>query len=318
MKIVAIGTSKFLISCVTGLTNAGHEIICLISQPEVCLPVNSVDVKKYAELLGAKYFEVEDINSDMSMKYLKELKPDIIFSAWPKLIKKEILSIPKYCVIGSHPTSLPCNRGRHPLHWQLVLKIKESLLSFFMMDEGVDSGPILLQKPYSIELNDNIKSLNDKLDQLAPKAAEELGELLHIKPFPSGQVQDHSVSNVWRKRTLYDVTIDFRMQGGDIISLVKSFSEPFSHAMICTENSMLYVVDARVNSEEIYSNNLTNIEPGKILYSEKKVLKVKVADCIVDFVLLNKLDKDFYTKSYLHPPAKYIIENPSLKKYFRQ
>ncbi len=316
MRIIALGTSSFLMSVVEGLADSGHEIICLVSQPTKSLPVNSVNIKKHSRSLNINYFEIENINSDESINYLKALEPELIFSAWPKLIKKEVLLIPKHGVIGSHPTSLPYNRGRHPLHWEIVLKIKKSMLSFFIMDEGLDSGRILLQKPYNIYSGDNIKSLSIRIDKLAVKASRELGVLLHEKTFPIGKVQNHKVSNTWRKRTLYDVTIDFRMNGNNIISLVKSFTEPFSYAMICNQDKVLYITDAYKTPKEALPNNVDNIEPGKILYMEEKLLRVKTSDSVVDFLLLDKLDSKIKMQKYLHPPIKYLIENPSLKKYY--
>ena len=73
------------------------------------------------------------INSSKSIKILSYHRADFIFVSWPKIVKADILDTPKYFCIGTHPTNLPYNRGRHPLHWIIALGISETKLSFFMI-----------------------------------------------------------------------------------------------------------------------------------------------------------------------------------------
>ena len=79
------------------------------------------------------------MNSAESLEYIRDKAPDYIFSSWPKLINNDVLAAPRYFVIGTHPTELPRNRGRHPLHWIIDLGIMKTSLSFFMMDQGIDT-----------------------------------------------------------------------------------------------------------------------------------------------------------------------------------
>jgi methionyl-tRNA formyltransferase len=65
-------------------------------------------------------------------------------------------------VAGYHPTKLPMNRGRHPLIWALALRLKNSVSTFFFMNEGADSGDILSQVDFKILYQDDAQSLYDK------------------------------------------------------------------------------------------------------------------------------------------------------------
>jgi methionyl-tRNA formyltransferase len=264
MKIIALGTSTFVISCVKGLIKSGHEIICLVSEPEKILPVNSINIKNIAGELQIPYFETDDINSHESCRFLESLKPDFIFSAWSKIIKENVLKVPLYGVIGSHPTPLPFNKGSHPLHWQIVLGIKESMLSFFKMDRGIDSGEILLQIPYNIHSSDNIKTLSDRINKLALTSALSIGEMLNRDDYGSqGKTQNHLDSNSWRKRTLFDVIIDFRMTGDNILSLIRSFTFPFSGALIINKDSFYHVMEGLKTNDSDTPVNSHFIENGK-------------------------------------------------------
>jgi methionyl-tRNA formyltransferase len=313
MKIVALGTSKFLIYSVKGLIESGHEIIALISLPKSLLPVNSVDIEKEASDFKIPYLEITDINSKGSYEAIKKLKPDLMFSAWPKIIKENIIQLPKHGVIGTHPTALPNNRGRHPLHWEIVLGIKKSMLSYFRMDKDIDAGPILLQVPYKISSKDDIQTLDDRINGLALKHSKTLGAMLNDETvFPVGTMQDNNACNTWRKRTLFDVTLDFRMSGKDILALIRSFTKPFSHAMICVENNIVHVISGAKTSLELLPLNIENIEHGKVLHVEKKMLRIKTSDSVLDLITLERVDHLLSAGSYIHPPLKYLLNSSFL------
>jgi len=315
MKIIALGTSEFIVSCVKGLINSGHEIQCLVSKPEDSYPINSINISKVAEYIEADYYETEDINSIESCKYLRSFSPDIIFSAWPNLINKTILDIPKYGVIGTHPTSLPLNRGRHPLHWLIVLGIKKTDLSFFIMNEEVDSGPILHQEEFNVA--SNIKDTIKELNSVAFDASVKVGKLLFDQKSINNSIkQDHSNSNTWRKRTLFDVTIDFRMCAKDIIALVNSFKEPFSGAIIVNHDAIYHVNDAMYTDKNELPSYTKNIEHGSILNVGKNMLRVKTGDKFLDIFTKEPLNNSIRSQKYIHPPIKYIIDNSDLRNYF--
>ena len=65
---------------------------------------------------------------------------------WSRIIGKELLAVPPKGIVGYHPAALPANRGRHPIIWALALGLKETASTFFFMDNGADSGPIISQK----------------------------------------------------------------------------------------------------------------------------------------------------------------------------
>ena len=86
-----------------------------------------------------------------------------------KLINRELLEIPKLGVVGYHPTLLPKNRGRHPLIWALVLGLTQTGSTFFFMDEGADSGPIISQEKVKITKKDTANTLYKKIEITASK-----------------------------------------------------------------------------------------------------------------------------------------------------
>jgi methionyl-tRNA formyltransferase len=300
---------------VHGLIESGCSIQGLISLPKQLLPDNSIDVRELSHEIGSEYFETDNINSDWSKDYIRSLSPDLIFSSWPKIIAPELLNIPLYGVIGTHPTALPFNKGRHLLQWQIVLGLQESRLSFFWMDSGVDSGPIILQVPYGIEPDDTISTLSDRLNTVAFSASRAVGESLISVGVPKGVPQDPMLANFWRKRDRHDVLIDFRMNGDDILALIRSFSEPYPCATILFEDHLLHVLSGE-RIEPQLNTPISYLEPGNVVGVEGYFLSVKSASTILRLRLKQNVEEMLGSSRYIHPPSKYLVRHPKLSALF--
>ena len=317
MKILALGTSQFLVNCIKGMIESGCCFAGIISLPNHLLPDNSINLEKYASEIGVTYLEVEQINSKSSKEMIKLISPDLIFSSWPKIIDSELLSIPKYGVIGTHPTSLPFNKGRHPLQWEIVLGLRESKLSYFWMDSGIDSGPIILQVPYNIEPDDTILNLSDRVDQIGYTSSRELGKMLNANRMPKGYPQDNSLSNTWRKRDRFDVLIDFRMNGDDIIALIRSFGEPYPCAGFIYEDMYINVLFGEKYMPE---NNIPieYFEPGHVIKVEENILYIKVSGEFLKIKCRQNLEKMVGKIKYIYPPSKYLTKYPKIVEIILQ
>lgn len=313
MKIIILGSSNFTLQCLLGFIKSGIEIIEIISTTKNLLPDNSEDMHFHSSKLGINYYEIDDINSINSKNHLRSLTPDLIFSSWHKIIDLEVLNIPKLGVIGSHPTNLPFNKGRHPLHWLIFLNINESKLSFFWMDSGVDSGNIIYQLPFDIDSNDDIHSLSEKINQLAFIGCEKIGKDLKNNLLSSGEVQNQNLSNTWRKRDRFDLLIDLRMNSESILNLVKSFTIPFSCARLVVNDLILHVLSAE--KFDFQSDiPLIYYEPGFIISKGSNFIIVKCYDCFIKIYFQEDVHDYFNLLKYVYSPAKYIFLHPILKE----
>jgi len=312
MRIIALGTSEFVKHCISGLLDSGQKVLLLMSLRKEFRPDNSIELSEFASEQGLDYAEVEDINSPESVAIMRTYTPDVIFSTWPKILKKPVFKVPRFCVIGTHPTALPFNRGRHPLHWEIVLGFSESKLSFFRMDEGVDTGRILLQVPYEIRAEDIIADLVARVNSVGYHASRQLGQILDLGKVPEGKEQDHIKANYWRKRTRHDVTLDLRMSAEQIFRIVRSFTLPYPCVMLLFDKYILHVVNANIVPTDLSFEELQRIEPGKIIQASGCQIRVKVADGIIDLTCQSELPPDLFGKKYIHPPSKYLVEHSDI------
>ena len=310
MNFLILGTTEFTLCCAKALIDVKGQIGAIISMPFHTRPLNSADLAVYAKKNEILYHEIEDINSKSSVELMKGYSPDYILSSWPQIIKKEVLNIPKRYIIGSHPTDLPFNRGRHPLHWLIVQGISETKLSFFKMDEGVDTGKILSKIPVKIAPNDTIRELLWKINKAAYEGIKKLYAEISREPDFEGIEQDNTRANYWRKRTPHDVTIDFRMNCISIVRTVRSFAQPYICANLIFENHIIKIHKAAKVQPTISKYELQRIEPGKIISTANRLIRIKAADGIVELESRGDLPDSLLKAKYIHPPAKYLSRWP--------
>jgi methionyl-tRNA formyltransferase len=279
MKFAYIGNVKFSFEILKYLIEKNYKPSLVITQSNKGINSDYVDLEPLCILNDIEIMKVIDINACEVVKKLKKLDLDYIFCfGWSRILKKEILDLPRHGVIGYHPAKLPQNRGRHPIIWALVLGLEETASTFFFMDEGVDSGDILSQEKVIITYEDDAMSLYNKIIETAKKQINDF--LPNLENFNYMRIpQDHSRANYWRKRTEEDGKIDFRMSSRAIYNLVRGLTKPYIGAHLIYKGNKIKIWKVK----EIECNNLKNIEPGKILFVDpvSKNIIVKAYDnCI--------------------------------------
>ena len=306
MKIVVIGADELVLNFAQILIDYKYKVSALISLPKKNLPNNSVNVKKFSLLNNIPYIETSDINSTKSISYLDGLKVDFILSTWPYIMLKNVISIPKYGVIGTHPTHLPRNKGRHPLHWLVVLGISHSSMSFFKMDETIDGGNILIQEPFIV--GDNINSANKNMGEAAEKGLISLISIIKENPNYIGKKQKKNTGNFWRKRDIYDITIDPRMSSSSITRTVDSFCYPYPLVRLYFEkNSYLNITNVSVIKIDDLDKGWEDYEHGYIISATKDSINMRVDDSVVNMVIYStNIDIERLAGKKIHPPAYYF------------
>lgn len=279
MRIIFIGTVQFSFFTLNKLFELNANIVGIVSQKASAFNSDFADLTPLAIKNNVPIYYTENINSVDSISWIKNGKSDIIFCfGWSSLLKSEILNLSPMGVLGYHPSLLPMNRGRHPLIWSLVLGLKETGSTFFFMDKGADSGPILNQKKIEIDENDNANSLYKKIVEHSLFQIEEFLPKLQNKNYKVLS-QDDSKANYWRKRGKSDGVIDWRMSSQAIYNLVRGLTKPYVGAHVETKHK-----EIKIWSVEVVNENIVNIEPGKVISIENSCIYVKSSDGIVKII----------------------------------
>lgn len=183
-----------------------------------------------AEKFNVPYKKFKKINDEENVKIIKEIDPDYIFViGLSQLVKDEIINAARKGVVGFHPAPLPKYRGRATNVWQQLLGVKESAVSVFFIDDGIDSGDILAQEPYYIGENDYCQDVLDKIDEAAIVAMRKVliglrdNTLIPVK-------QNDEEATYTLKRSPEDGLIDWNQPIKDIHLFIRAISRPYPGA----------------------------------------------------------------------------------------
>lgn len=254
------------------------NVVGIITKERSTINADFFDLAPIGERHNIPVHYAKNINSIETQLFIKERNPDIAYCfGWSQIISKEILEIPRLGVIGTHPTKLPYNRGRHPIIWALCLGLNETASTFFFMNEGADTGDIISQKEIVINYSDYAQDLYDRITKAECEQILEFTEALENNTYKRIK-QDINVGNLWRKRGKQDGIIDWRMSSRAIYNLVRALSHPYIGAEFEYGNNKYKVW----RCEEVIDASFENIEPGKIIkYASKNDFYVKAYDNIV-------------------------------------
>jgi methionyl-tRNA formyltransferase len=193
MRIIFIGTGEIGLPALHALTKSTDlHVLAIVTQPDRPvgrqLKLSPSPVKEAAYKLHLKIFQPEKIGAPASVAQLKYLKPDlIIVAAYGQILPKEILNLPPLGCLNIHTSLLPKYRGASPIHSAIAAGEKQSGVTIMWMDEGLDTGDILLQEPVTLSRRETAQTLHDRLAALgattllkAIKLIQE-GKAPHIK-----------------------------------------------------------------------------------------------------------------------------------------
>lgn len=260
-KVVFIGHSNFSLKTLRVIEEDKRfsiEGVCCSKQKS--FQSDYSDLSAFCKEKGLDFIFVDDINNESSVAWIKEREPKVIFClGWSRLVKEEVLSLPEIGVVGYHPALIPKNRGRHPLIWAICLGLRETGSSFFLMDNGADSGDLISQERMPIEANETATTLYEKMEDIALVQLRGILEDIHngeLKRSP----QDHADASYWRKRSKRDGQIDWRMSAQVIDRLIRALCPPYPGAHFVYKGQDYIVLESQVSDDE-----LENVEPGKVL-----------------------------------------------------
>lgn len=178
MRIVFMGTPEFAVPSLRQLIADGHEIVCVLTQPDkpknrgmklMPSPVKVVAMEHQIEV-----YQPATLKSGEALERLSALKPElIVVAAYGKILPKEILDLPRLGCINVHSSLLPRYRGAAPINWAILNGETETGVTIMYMAEGLDTGDIISQRATAIDPDETVESLHDRLALLG---AELLGE----------------------------------------------------------------------------------------------------------------------------------------------
>jgi methionyl-tRNA formyltransferase len=283
-----------------------HTVVCQPDKPtgrkkEIVYS----EVKNYALRENLRILQPEKIkNNESFLNELKAINPDFIFvAAYGKILTKDILNIPKLACINVHSSLLPKYRGAAPINWALINGDKETGVTIMEMDEGMDTGNIILSKKIAIEEDDNVLSLTEKLASIGCDAIGEFFKKFLETGCINSKPQDNRLSSIAPKIEKEICKIDWNKNSFDILNLIRG-SNPWPGATTTLSKSKITIWEAQLAGPAIG-------RPGSIKKIEKKMF-VSCKDKEIEIIKIQKSGKNTMDgKSFINGIS--IGEKPQFK-----
>jgi methionyl-tRNA formyltransferase len=271
VDLVFCGTPEFAVPTLNALVAAGHDIKLVVSQPDrpagrggqIAIPA----VKRRALELGLPVAQPEKIKNNPEFRgRLEALNPQaIIVVAYGRLIPKWMLDLPPQGNLNLHASLLPKYRGAAPIQWAIASGERVTGVSIMRLDEGLDTGPVLLQREVEIHPHDTAVTLSPRL---AVSGAELMIETL--SRLEAGTItarpQNHSEATLAPVLKKEDGRMDFSRPAQELLNRLRGF-QPWPGAFTTFRGKQLEIVAARVVEEILGSPGALKIHDRRLLFA---------------------------------------------------
>ena len=192
LRLVFMGTPEFAVPSLKALIDSQDNVVAVVTQPDRPKgrgrALTQSPVKELAEKQKIEVIQPPRAKEEGFIQRLKELNPDlIVVIAYGHILPKSILDIPSLGCINVHASLLPKYRGASPINWAIIEGEVETGVTTILMDEGMDTGDILLAEKTEIDKDDNYEKLQKKLSFLGAELLLETIESIKeetLKPVP--------------------------------------------------------------------------------------------------------------------------------------
>jgi methionyl-tRNA formyltransferase len=167
-RILFMGTPAFALPALEMLHKSSYPVIAVVTQPDRPAGRGQKEIAPPVKLLAAKLslpvLQPENIKDQSFLEIFHQLQPEmLVVAAYGQILPKSILDFPPLGCLNIHPSLLPAYRGAAPINWAIIRGEKKTGITIMLMDEGMDSGDILLQQETLIDVAENYGQLHDRL-----------------------------------------------------------------------------------------------------------------------------------------------------------
>ncbi|HYM38420.1 MAG TPA: methionyl-tRNA formyltransferase [Nitrospiraceae bacterium] len=272
MRIVFMGTPEFSVPSLAALLTSEHSVAGVVTQPDrpkgrgqelAASPVKQLALQHTIPILQpAKMKDPAFLNT------LSAWKPDLIaVTAFGRILPKVVLDLPPHGCINVHASLLPKYRGAGPIQWAIIRGEYETGITTMLMDEGMDTGAILLQEKVSIAPDDTAGTLSSKLATIGGRLLMETLSRLQsgiVVPRP----QDHSQATMAPLLKKEDGLLDWTMPSLDLANRVRGLSPwPGAHTYLGEDRWVIW-------KAAVQDQSATAASAGTIMEATKEGLLV--------------------------------------------
>jgi methionyl-tRNA formyltransferase len=228
LKIIFAGTPEFAAVALRTLIESHHEVVAVYTQPDRPsgrgLKLTHSAVKEVAINYKLPVYQPANLKSESDQQVIADFHADVmVVAAYGLILPAAILAMPRLGCINIHGSLLPRWRGAAPIQRAIYAGDAKTGVTIMQMDQGLDTGPILLTREYTIEPEDNSQTLYDKLSVIGANACLETLDLLaenKITPI----AQDNSLATYAQKISKEEALIDWQQPALELEYEIRAFN----------------------------------------------------------------------------------------------
>ena len=283
-----MGTPDFAVGTLKALVETGHEVVAVVTQPDkpkgrskelVFSPVKEEAVK-----LGIEVLQPEKARDEEFVEKLRAYGADIfVVVAFGQLLPKSIIDMPRLGCVNVHASLLPEYRGASPIQWAVIDGREYSGVTTMKMDEGLDTGDILLVRKVKLEKKETGGSLFDRLSVVGAELLIDTLKGLEegtITPVPQDDTKSSYVKML--KKSMGE--LDFSRTAHDIECLIRGLN-PWPSAFTYIDGKMLKIWDADV-ADNISEVQTEEVKPGQVVMVGKNTFTIA---CGQGYLVVNEV-----------------------------
>ena len=306
MKVIFMGTPDFSVGTLEALVEAGHEVCLVVTQPDKPKgrgkEMQFTPVKEAAVKHGIEVYQPRKIREPECVEKLKQYNADImVVVAFGQILPKEILEMTSYGCVNVHASLLPKYRGAAPIQWSIIDGEEVTGVTTMQMDEGLDTGDMLLKTEVPITKEETGESLHDKLAEAgAALCVETLAKLQEGSIVPEKQGESTTAYAKMLDKKLGN--IDWSKSAVEIERLVRGLNS-WPSAYTHWKQKVMKIWKA-----EVVTDNSSK-EPGVVAKVEKDGFYVQTGDGLLKVLELQipgkkRMDAGAFLRGYTLEPGE--------------
>jgi len=280
MRIICMGTPDFAVYTLEALLAAGHDICLVVTQPDKPVgrgkSLQEPPVKQVAKQSGIPVFQPVKMREPENVEVLRSYAADVmVVVAFGQILSKEILEMCPFGCINVHASLLPAYRGAAPIQWAILKGEELTGVTTMQMDEGVDTGDMLLKTEIPITPTDTGASLHDKLAKAGGELAVETLQRLQeskIDPTPQGKTTTPYAKMLTKEMG----NINWQQTAKEIERLVRAFHPwPCAYSFLDGKLMKIWQVEVGCEIESVDNTQEREAPPGQIVLVGKEYFRVQ-------------------------------------------
>lgn len=267
MRIIFFGTPEFAVPSLKALLKSDDEIVAVVTQTDKGAgrgrKIHYSPIKEVAMKSGIKILQPENLKDRDFIDEFSSLRPDmIIVVAYGRILPPQILNMVPFGCINVHASLLPKYRGAAPIQWAIINGEKETGITTMFMDEGIDTGDILLQEKVIISDEDNSETLSEKLSHLG--ASLLLKTILGLKEGSIKPVPQEGVATYAPPLKKEDGKINWSKSAEEIFNLIRGLY-PWPCAYCYLNDERIKLIRAKALDGSGFPGRIERAKKGELV-----------------------------------------------------